>query len=54
MRSNVKLNIISGQKVIRDFGVYLIVFYYPEYINEQHKVKVIYLYSRSMSFVPPI
>ena len=40
--SEVKLNIISDQKLIRYLDVYLIVFGYPEYINEQHKVKVIY------------
>ena len=53
--SKVRLNIISDQKVIRDFDIYLIVFEYsPEYINEQHKVKVIYQYSMSRSFAPPI
>ena len=44
----------QAKKVLRDFDVYHIVFDYPEYINEQHKVKVICQYSRSRSYAPPI
>ena len=51
------MNVISDQQISRpygDFDVYLIVFYFPESINERHKCKVMYLSSIAMSRGPPI